>query len=441
MTYQQKAAIEQIIIEIISITLSYANNDIPEEFSSKIHNIYKNAKCNITKSYYAEINNLIDQQISNNLSEKEKRQQIQEYIVAISETIAIASSDNNFKNLIKYIGSYINIHVRTYSSMINGIEETMKVQEEYNKQIKNAKKELSNSKNQLIKTKDTINNLLPNLLTVLSILISIVIAVVIVYITVFLENNRIPSVVKEFVQARFAQYVLCIHVVGDLFFLMMFMIARLTNRSILMTCSYFNWKSEIPDEYKDSYTTEFHRFACADCSTDCSFIKKLQRKSAYIIYFNVLMVALYACFYIWWIFDYYINGEKEFLFTGDFWFLISIGCISLLIALFLILKKLYINHVQKVFVEKLSFNKCVRCYDCDSCMFENKIHFKTLSDIKKSYKYNEYTNKKYKSYNSELKLLNIKKMEKRSEKIEYTWEYKNRLYIFLYNINKLDNIE
>ncbi len=324
MTEKEKQTVNKIIKNLIDIAKDF-DDGFDKEKLNDIIETYKSSECDITNSCYVEVNNLIDQQITLFLNDIAERQQVQEYITSVSHMLSELSKDENFKMLVDYIGQYIENHIITYSSILNGVEATAKIQKDYNKKLREARDDL-------IKAKDTIDNLLPNLLTVLSILISIVIAVVIVYITVFLEpgDETTVSLVDKILQAHFAKYVLSVHIVGDLFFIMMFMIARLTNRSILMTCSHFKWKSEIPDEYKDSYTTEFHRFACADCCTDCSFLKKLQRKSAYILYFNLLMFVLYAILYLWWILNHYVDRKNTFLFSGDFWFILSFAAVAII---------------------------------------------------------------------------------------------------------------
>lgn len=354
---KDKIEIETIIRDIINISKFYEEKQTDSDIE-RIIDIYIDSKINVTRSQYLEINNYMDEQISTFLYNRSERQKVQEYITGVSEKLIekgneqiSGNSFKNFKEFIQYVTDYIKNHITTYSSMLTGIEETAKSQKKYTdqldkaqKNLKNAEKQLKVVKEQLKNTHDTVDNLLPNLLTVLSILISIVIAVVIVYITVFLEPSESKvALVENILQARFAQYVLSVHMVGDLFFIMMFMIARLTNRSILMTCSHFEWKPKIKEEDKDKYSTIYHSFACADCCADCNFIKKLQRKSAYILYFNLLMFVLYAILYIWWILEYYVgNGRttnKCFLYTNDFWFVISLAIICVLVSIAFIIYK------------------------------------------------------------------------------------------------------
>lgn len=202
----------------------------------------------------------------------------------------------------------ISVSKTAFEGLSKKIEENKEEQKQLLKAYKTQKKELKKSKRQLNEARDTVDNLLPNLLTVLSIFVSIIIAVLVVYVTLFLQDNEYVSFVEQYIQARFAKYILGAHVAGDLFFLMMFVVARLTNRTILIKCSDFEWRHDIEDKDKDTYTTNFHYSACADCRYKCSNIKKLKNKSAYIIYYNILMFVLYGILYYWWILDYYAKG-------------------------------------------------------------------------------------------------------------------------------------
>ena len=185
------------------------------------------------------------------------------------------------------------------------------------------------------------------MLTVLSILISIVVAVLIVYITLFLEGNiDTKSIFRNVTQLFFLKYILAVHVVGDLVFLMLFMIARLTNRTILTTCSYFYWAPYVKDKDKDNYTSIYHGFACADCCYKCSFAYKLRRKAAYIIYFNVLMALLYISLYVWWVFDKYIN-EGRTLKSGDLIFILCVVLVFLLSLMYRYIKKYSFEYARK----------------------------------------------------------------------------------------------
>lgn len=420
-----KDSIKNIIVNIINVAKSYEENQTDEDINN-IVNIYKNHNLNVTERNYFDISNFIDEQIAGFIHNRKERQEVQEYILEISDKLTNVGKRefeetvfNNFRKFIDFIAKYVKNHITIYSSMLIGIEKTEEVQKNYAKQLEEASDTLS-------KTKDTIDNLLPNLLTVLSILISIVIAVVIVYITIFLDNgSSIENFKNNFLQLNLAKYALSAHVVGNLFFLMMFMIARLTNRSILMTCSHFDWKPNISEDKRDRYETDFHRFACADCKVDCSFFNKLQRKSAYIIYFNVVMVVLYAFLYIWWLFEYYITNKNEFLFSADF-YLIVIVIVS--IILFFI-----IRNIKKTVVKRKRAEILNELKELNHNINFNFYVDKPLSANSKKVVF--YNNLKRKCRTKNNSYQHLKKEIKNTsyKSIEYKWSKDGKNHIFNYS--------
>lgn len=265
--------------------------------------------------------------------------------------IAINSLTNKINSLEKTFSSYSNeisnlkINLTETIDLMNSTNDKLQQQEN---EVKAAYRKLNATNKNLKKTNskamnltDTIDNLVPNVLTILGIFLSIVIAVVIVYIEIFLQpngNSVVNSLLNSVIQINLARYFISAHTLGNILFLLLFMIARLTNRTILTSCKSFEWNSKISEENRDSYLTDFHSFACADCQKDCSLIQKLKNKSMYIIGFNVLMFLSYLLLYVWWIFDHYINDKRYFLFTGDFWFVISL-LILIGISLAIISKK------------------------------------------------------------------------------------------------------
>ena len=210
------------------------------------------------------------------------------------------------------------------------------------KAVFDATEELKNANHLVESSFDSIQNLLPNLLTVLGIFVSIIIAVVIVYITLFLDKD-INNILNSVLQLQLGKYVLSAHLLGNVMFLLMFMIARLTNRSILATCGKYRLDlSRYKKEDEDKYTTGINRYACGNCEyeKECSFAYKLRKKGNYIIGFNIAMVILYAVMYIWWIFDFYwYLGPEMFFSSPDFVGVIIIAIIMIIVAGILIKRK------------------------------------------------------------------------------------------------------
>lgn len=344
-----------LIEEFVSIVYSYGQDldslsNVCEQYIEKHRSCLKN----LNENYLNNIKNLeedIESEFLDMLGKDPDRVQNNDpYISTVTNSInnVIYKSSEFDLDEQKLLCSFfetigdklksLSVHYTTYRTAILGnvtvsqtqFESLNKSFKKFSKIYKRQQENINKSERNIEKTQDTIDNLLPNLLTVLSILISIVIAVVVVYITIFLEpDNKENSIVEMYIQASFARYVLSVHLLGDLLFLMMFMVARLTNRSILMSCAEFDWASHINNRIKDHYDSPYHKYACADCNKNCTFSKKLRLRSAYIIYFNLIMFALYAALYFWWILDYYVDGEKYFLFTGDFWFVIIFAAVCI----------------------------------------------------------------------------------------------------------------
>ena len=182
--------------------------------------------------------------------------------------------------------------------------------EEANKTVKNTTLKLNNAKKALNDSNDTVRNIMPDILTVLGIFVSIIVSVVIVYIEFFIDNKSVELFNKT-LQLLIGKYILCTHLLGNIMFLLLFMIARLTNRSVLSTCSYYKLDTlRFKSEDEDKYESNIHRFACANCSEymSCSFVNKIIRKANYIVAFNVFVIFLYFVDYIWWIITHYWNS-------------------------------------------------------------------------------------------------------------------------------------
>lgn len=221
------------------------------------------------------------------------------------------------------------------SSMFNDKNEELSKASET---LYQANAELEKTSKKLSIAQDSIQNILPNLLTVLGIFISVIIAVVIIYITFFLEKD-VNILLNSILQLQIGKYVLSAHLLGNVMFLLMFMIARLTNRNILSTCGEYKLDKENYSERDEiEYESSVYRNACANCkyNTKCSIIRKLSNKAGYIIGFNWLMLILYFVVYTWWIFDYYwYKGYHVFFSSPDFVGLLISGITIFLVTLFM----------------------------------------------------------------------------------------------------------
>ena len=97
-----------------------------------------------------------------------------------------------------------------------------------------AKKEFDNAKVDVDKTKTEMNSLLTNVLTILGIFVSIIFVIVGAYFTVTGEIANLS--ISNIVQVNIGRFILMGHILMNLLFLFMFMIARLANKSIAVNC-------------------------------------------------------------------------------------------------------------------------------------------------------------------------------------------------------------
>lgn len=181
--------------------------------------------------------------------------------------------------------------------------------ENFNEQIKGSEDNLQNAQVSLDETHKTIDNMIPNVLTVLSILISIIIAVVIVYITIFLDPDG-SKTIQNVLQLQMAKYVLSGHICENVIFLLLFMLATITGRSILTSCSEHIIAPSFDPKGKDKYVPESFRSSCRNCQNKCSARKKFMKRASYIAYFNAFMICGYIVLYIWWVIEHYWTSQK-----------------------------------------------------------------------------------------------------------------------------------
>lgn len=218
--------------------------------------------------------------------------------------------------------------------------------------LKTSNLNLEKAQASLDETHKNIENMIPNVLTVVSILVSIIVAVFIVYITIFLDP-KFDNPYKNILQIQMGRYVLSGHLTGDIIFLLLFMIATLTNRSILTTCNEHEMIKTFEPEGKDRYAPESFKHSCRNCQKKCSSRRKFLLRAAYIIYFNALMIFMYVFLYLWWVIEnHWYKGFSAFLHTPDF-LIISIAIGISIISVFIAFCKKYCKK-QKELTQKQS---------------------------------------------------------------------------------------
>lgn len=174
------------------------------------------------------------------------------------------------------------------------------------KKIKTKQKNLNKRANQLNgninKAIKSIDNIIPHMLTSLGIFVSIIIAVVVVYLSDLISiSGNVPPYITQF---QFARYLMSGHIIFNIVFLMLYLISRLTNKTVLLRCS----------EYESLEKYEKFRYRpCANCKKqkcgECNFIKKLWKKATYMVGINLICCAGYLFLYDWWYIENFLWSE------------------------------------------------------------------------------------------------------------------------------------
>ena len=122
------------------------------------------------------------------------------------------------------------------------------------------------------------SSLLTNVLTILGIFVSIIFVIVGAYFTVTGEITNLS--ISNIVQVNIGRFVLMGHILTNLLFLFMFMIARLANKSIAVNCK------GCPD---------------SDCiNAKCNFINRIVKRYPYIVILNIVAICSYVVLLSWW---------------------------------------------------------------------------------------------------------------------------------------------
>lgn len=165
------------------------------------------------------------------------------------------------------------------------------VQELTNGVRKEAEDNAQKNEEQLKRIEDKSNDILPNILTILGIFVAIIIAVIGGYFNVMqIDGKSISSIA----QVRMMYSLLMGQILINLIFLLMFMISKLSNRTVSVFCIH-QGKNEHPGN-------------CQSCENafSCSFLQRIWRKYPYWLVANQIIVVGYAVLVFWWYIDTYL---------------------------------------------------------------------------------------------------------------------------------------
>lgn len=184
---------------------------------------------------------------------------------------------------------------------VNNSKKALQIAQNSNNKIKMAQKKiekfLDDSKELSSEIRNTSNEVIPHMLTSLGIFVSIIIAVVAVYlsdlVSIHGDNGYYLS------QLQLGRYLLSGQIIFNIIFLLLYIIARLTNKNILLHCSYFKSKN---NSKKSKYRP------CVNCKRKnvCNFFVKLWKKATYMVGMNLVCFAGYYVLFNWWIIEIYI---------------------------------------------------------------------------------------------------------------------------------------
>lgn len=217
---------------------------------------------------------------------------------------------------IKPFLDYINSQLRIYNTIATvTVERAVEPSQNLLHQVKSEnkkfkdfstaqKKELKRIGKDLDNKSQTINknaeNIIPNMITTLGIFVSIIIAVVAVYLSdlISVQNkNQTFNFIQEIagsgaVQVYLGKHILSAHMLGNILFLLIFLVSRLTDRNILLSCNNYDKDKSILYDGRELYP-------CANCKKKCSFLKRIYKKIPYMIFYNVFLILLYIALFIW----------------------------------------------------------------------------------------------------------------------------------------------
>lgn len=203
------------------------------------------------------------------------------------------------------------------------------------KQSLDASNALSNADEKLKAATETSDNarkaadsVLTNVLTILGVFIAIIVAFISGFFSVLLADR---GNISPIAQVCLAHFLLMGHVLFNLIFLFMFMISRLSYKSISVLCLYCNDKE--------------HLGMCQLCQCKCKWYKRLWRKYPYLVLTNWAIVIGYVILFLWWFIDEFVYSHFEAVLhnsTGISIFVLLL-MVALLIAVFIVIPYKIIN--------------------------------------------------------------------------------------------------
>lgn len=226
---------------------------------------------------------------------------------AIDASIKVDSISQNISSATAQAAEASKTAKKAISSATNAQNSAKNAKRSAEKAIKSAN-EITDKVKSTIKTAD---NIIPHMLTSLGIFVSIIIAVVAVYLSdlISISGNESSSPIT---QIDILRYAVSGQAIINIIFVMLYIISRLTDKSILLKCPTFK---------KDDAISKSANASCNHCKykDKCKFPNKLWKKSTYMVAINYIFIVGYIIIFDWWYIEKYIwnyfnlwflNGNK-----------------------------------------------------------------------------------------------------------------------------------
>ena len=284
----------------------------------KVNLLYPIAMINTIQDYLMHIDDSKSDYIMKYSDEKEFQYSIDMFLAAVKYELSlrkdivhtesdIAIINGNISAFTKDPKQYIDKIIKECQSTANELKEDInkKINEDFGKitnesikRLNESKKYLDIANKHLLAAKNALdkdnrrinemaknmNNLTTNILTILGVFVSIIFIIVGAYFTVTGEifNKSISNVF----QINLGRFILMGQLLLNILFLFMFMISRLSGKSINVNCS-----------------------GCKDSKCEsgkCTTFRTLTKKYPYIVYSNFAIIFSYIVLFAWWIIERYV---------------------------------------------------------------------------------------------------------------------------------------
>lgn len=205
-------------------------------------------------------------------------------------------------------------------------DETIKEINDHQITVNDMNNDMGNIRSDMGNIRTEMSSLITNVLTILGIFVSIIFVIVGAYFTV--SNERI--LFSSIVQVNLGKFVLMGHILFNLLFLFMHMIAKLSGKSIALAC--LGCDNSVCEKGK------------------CTFPMRLMNRYPYVIVTNFVAVGMYIVLTAWWFleeFVYRTHYEELHSAIGQHPLIFSCTVITICILLIAVPIKLMINYRKK----------------------------------------------------------------------------------------------